>query len=121
MVTQLAAAGGHHGRAHDLTGPERISVREQVRLIGETLGEPVRFEEVTSAQAREILHRQGGWAAASADFLTGFEAYSPNSVSELTVEEWDATLTPLPTVEEVTGRPARTYAQWVRDNIDEFR
>jgi hypothetical protein len=30
-------------------------------------------------------------------------------------------LQPMPTVEEVTGRPARTYAQWARDNVEKFR
>ena len=112
---------GHHGRAYDLTGPERLSAREQVAAISAALGEPVRFEEVTPAESREILKRQGGWAADNADFLTGFVAYSPSSVPELTPEQWDAALRPLPTVEEVTGRPARTYAEWARDRADDFR
>jgi hypothetical protein len=30
-------------------------------------------------------------------------------------------LRPLPTVEQVTGRPARSYAEWVRDNVEAFR
>lgn len=112
---------GHHGRAYDLTGPERISARDQVRVIAEALGEPVRFEEVTPAQSREILKRQGGWAADNADFLTGFESFSPSSIPDLTLEEWDEALRPLPTVAEVTGRPARTFAEWARDNVDDFR
>ncbi|HEY0453798.1 SDR family oxidoreductase [Actinophytocola sp.] len=122
---------GHHGRAYDLTGPARISARDQVRCIGEALGTPVRFEEVSPAEAREILRRQGGWAAENADFLTGFESYSPTSptspdsatspVSPASVEEWDEMLRPLPTVEQVTGRPARSYAEWVRDNVEAFR
>jgi uncharacterized protein YbjT (DUF2867 family) len=114
-------SSGHHGRAYDLTGPERISAREQVRAIAAALGEPVRFEEVTPAESREILKRQGGWAADNADFLTGFEAYSPSDIPDLTPEEWDEALRPLPTVAEVTGRPARTYAEWARDHVDDFR
>jgi uncharacterized protein YbjT (DUF2867 family) len=109
------------GRAYDLTGPERISARDQVRAIADALGEDVRFEAVSAAEAREILVRQGGWAADNADFLTGFEAYSPNAMPDLTAEEWDAALRPLPTVAEVTGRPARTYRQWARDHVAEFR
>ncbi|HWM04812.1 MAG TPA: NmrA family transcriptional regulator, partial [Actinophytocola sp.] len=112
---------GHHGRAYDLTGPARLSSRDQVRAIAEALGEPVRFEEVTPARSREILKRQGGWAADNADFLTGFESYSPTSLPEYTTEQLDEMIKPLPTVEDVTGRPPRTYAEWVRDNIEVFR
>jgi uncharacterized protein YbjT (DUF2867 family) len=110
------------GRAYDLTGPERISARDQVRAIADALGEEVRLEVVTVAEAREILKRQGGWAAENADFLTGFEAYSPgDAMPDLTADEWEAALRPLRTVQEVTGRPARTYAEWARDHVAEFR
>jgi uncharacterized protein YbjT (DUF2867 family) len=114
--------GGHHGRAYDLTGPERISAREQVRAISAALGEEVRFETVTAAESREILIRQGGWAAASADFLTGFAAYSPAAeIPAHSVEDWDAMLTPLPAVEKITGTAARTYASWAVDHAADFR
>jgi uncharacterized protein YbjT (DUF2867 family) len=112
---------GHHGRAYDLTGPERISAREQVAVIAEALGAEVRLEEVSPERARDLLRAQGGWAAENADFLTGFEPYSPGEVPELTAEEWDAAMVPLPTVEEVTGRPPRTFAQWAREHVEDFR
>ncbi len=57
-VAALLSAG-HHGRAYDLTGPARISAREQVAAISTALGEEVRFEEVTAARCREILHATG--------------------------------------------------------------
>jgi uncharacterized protein YbjT (DUF2867 family) len=114
-VAALLSAG-HHGRAYDLTGPARISAREQVSAISAALGEPVRFEEVTAARCRELLRQQGGWAAANADFLTGFVPYSPGVAPDLIPE-----LRPLPTVEEVTGRPARTYGEWARDHVADFR
>ena len=112
---------GHHGRAYDLTGPSLLSPREQVRAISAALGEEVRFEEVTPAESREILKRQGGWAADNADFLTGFEAYSASSLPDMTTEELAESIRPLPTVEEVTGRPARTFARWAVDHVADFR
>jgi uncharacterized protein YbjT (DUF2867 family) len=112
---------GHDGRAYDLTGPERLSPRDQVRALSDALGEEIRLEEVTAERARELLRGLGGWAADNADFLTGFESYSPSEIPDHTVEEWDELITPLPTVEEVTGRPARTYAQWARDHVGDFR
>lgn len=111
---------GHAGRWYDLTGPARITRREQVAAIGAALGEEVRFEEVDTATAKEILLALGGWAAENAEFLLGFADYSADGPSFDGVD-WDAVLVPLPTVEEVTGRPGRTYAEWARDNIDAFR
>jgi uncharacterized protein YbjT (DUF2867 family) len=112
---------GHHGKAYDLTGPERLSAREQVAAISAALGEEVRLEEVPAEQARDILKGLGGWAADNADFMTGFEPYSATSIPDFTVEELDAMLEPLPTVEDVTGRPARTYAEWAREHVEDFR
>jgi uncharacterized protein YbjT (DUF2867 family) len=111
---------GHTGRWYDLTGPELLTRRDQVAAIGAALGEEVRFEEVTAAVAREILERQGGWAAENAGFLLGFDDYSAGGTSADDVD-WASVLVPLPTVEEVLGRPARTYAQWARDNVSAFR
>ncbi|MGB3439612.1 MAG: NAD(P)H-binding protein [Actinophytocola sp.] len=111
---------GHTGRWYDLTGPELLTRREQVAAIGDALGEPVRFEEVSPVRAREILERQGGWGAENAGFLLGFDDYSATGPSFDDVD-WSATLVPSPTVEEVLGRPARTYAQWALDNVAAFR
>ncbi|MGH3759644.1 SDR family oxidoreductase [Actinophytocola sp.] len=111
---------GHHGRAYDLTGPERLSAREQVRAISAALGEDVRFEEVTPGVAGDP-QAAGRLGRRERGLLTGFEAYSPSSVPELTAEEWDEAIKPLPTVEEVTGRPPRTYAEWARDHVEDFR
>lgn len=113
---------GHNGTAYDMTGPEKITTLERAQAIGAALGEEVRFEEVTPERAREILERQGGWAAENAGFLLGFEDYSATSpMPELTEEEWGEMLQPLSTVKEVTGRPARTFAEWARDNVESFR
>ncbi len=111
---------GHTGRWYDLTGPALITRREQVAAIGTALGEEVRFEEVSAAAARDILQAQGGWAAANADFLLGFTNYSADGPSFDNVD-WKSTLVPLPTVAEVLGRPAKTYAEWAHDNAAAFR
>jgi uncharacterized protein YbjT (DUF2867 family) len=112
---------GHHAKAYDLTGPERLSPREQARMIGEALGEEIGVEAVTPEQARGILQSYGGWTAENADFLTGFESYSPSEIPDHTPEEWDAMIQPLPTVEKVLGRAPLTYARWARDHAEDFR
>jgi uncharacterized protein YbjT (DUF2867 family) len=118
-VTALLS-DGHAGRWYDLSGPELLTRRQQVAAIADALGEEVRYEEIGAEEAREVLRAQGGWAAENADFLLGFAEYSAGGPSMEDVD-WSEVLVPLPTVEEVTGRPARTYAQWARDNAEAFR
>ncbi|MCM2392427.1 SDR family oxidoreductase [Streptomyces albipurpureus] len=113
---------GHNGQAYTVNGPELLSRREQVGLIAKALGREIRCVEVSRAQAREIYLEQGGFAAENADFLLGYEDYS----GEAADAEWDAefdpaSLTDVPTAQAVTGRPARTFAQWARDHVEDFQ
>lgn len=115
-------ADGHHGKAYDINGPEWSSSRDQVKAIADALGEEVRFEEVTPAEAREIYVKMGGFAAEAADFLLGFTDYDGNSADPEDVEEFDpGALAPLPTAQSVTGSSPRTFAQWARDRAEDFR
>jgi len=125
-IAEVAAAAlledGHHGNAYDLNGPELITRREQVRAIASAIGRDVRLDVVTPEQARDIYLRQGGFAADNAGFLLGFEDYSGNQSDPESVKELDLSqFGPLPTAERVTGRPARTFAQWARDHAADLR
>ncbi|WP_010047514.1 NAD(P)H-binding protein [Streptomyces chartreusis] len=112
---------GHCGRAYTLNGPDMLSHRRQVELIAEAIGRPIRFEVVSRDEARENYRKQGGFAAENADFLLGFEDYSGGETDLQALEEFDPTAVgPSPTAEEVTGVPARTFAQWAHDHAREF-
>lgn len=110
--------GGHEGRAYTLEGPEAISHRDQVAAIATALGEEVAVEVVTPERARELYLAQGGFAADNADFLLGFAGYDGGE-PEAAPEPGEAG--PAPTARDVTGRPARTFAQWARDHVEDFR
>jgi uncharacterized protein YbjT (DUF2867 family) len=125
-IADVAAAAlledRHQGRAYDLNGPELISRRDQARAIAAAIGRDIRLEVVTPEQARENYRRQGGFAADNADFLLGFETYSGDESDPASINDLDlGALGPLPTAEQVTGRPARTFAQWARDHAADFR
>ncbi|WP_338780163.1 NAD(P)H-binding protein [Streptomyces sp. DG1A-41] len=112
---------GHCGRAYTLNGPDMLSQRRQVELIAEAIGRPIRFEVVSRDEAREIYREQGGFAAENADFLLGFEDYSGDETDPQAPAESDPTAAgPASTAEEVTGFPARTFAQWAHDHAREF-
>ncbi|MFD9946323.1 SDR family oxidoreductase [Nonomuraea sp. NPDC059023] len=113
---------GHTGKVYDVNGPELINLRDQVRAIAAAIGEEIRFEELSPAEARKVYLAQGGFAAEAADFLLGFTDYAGNPADPAEVADFDpAQFGPLPTAEVVTGRPPRTFAQWAHDHAADFR
>lgn len=133
LVTAALVEDRHTGTAYTLSGPQEVTNREQVAAISEAIGEEVRIETVTAAEARAFYHAQGGWAAANADFLFGYEDYSgvesvPDEPGDA-AQEGQAEIDTAPgavaaeavTADAVTGRPPRTYATWARDHADGFR
>lgn len=97
---------GHEGAEYVLTGPESLSHREQVITIGEGIGRPLRFEEISPEEARRELP-------------------FPAPAMDMLLKAWAAALghpaLVTSTVEEITGRPARTFRDWVADHAAELR
>ncbi|MET9390163.1 NmrA family NAD(P)-binding protein [Streptomyces sp. NPDC006624] len=101
-------ADGHAGQEYWLTGPEALTPPEKVRIIGEALGREVRYVELSRD---EIVGqwREQGYSDEDIEFFVMMRTNPP-----------EAGYTVLPTVEKVTGKPARTFAQWVRENAAAF-
>jgi uncharacterized protein YbjT (DUF2867 family) len=99
---------GHTGQVYELTGPALITPRQQAAAIGEALGEPVRFTELTREKARERMLRfmPGPVAETTLDVL-GRPAPAEQRIS--------------PAVERVLGRPAGTFDGWARRHVSAFR
>jgi uncharacterized protein YbjT (DUF2867 family) len=98
----------HAGQRYLLTGPETITQAEQVTVIGEATGRPVRWEELEPDAAREFL----------------LSAWGDPAFVDSALDTWQR-LTTQPelvtrTVEEVTGVPARTFRQWAHDHRSDF-
>lgn len=111
-VAQVAAMAlrkdEHVGQVYELNGPAVVTPRQQAEAIGAALGEPVRFVELTRAQAR-------AWMA----------AFLPEPVVETTLavlgEPNPAELRLSPDLEQVLGRAPRPFTDWARRNIEAFR
>ena len=97
------------GEAYVLTGLQSLTQIDRVRIIGETIGRPLRFEEQPREQFRKQLLLHHGLPAPVIDELLDQLAARDGKTAQI-----------LPTVEEVTGRPAFTYAQWVAHRAAEF-
>ncbi|MFR9721869.1 NAD(P)H-binding protein [Streptomyces sp. MS19] len=102
-------APGHRGSTYALTGPERISPRQQVEAIAAALGRPVGVTPVTREEAhRDMSAFLGDEVAAAVLDLTGGDVNAElRAVRD--------------TVERVTGAPATPFARWAEENAAAFR
>ncbi|MEU1665934.1 NAD(P)H-binding protein [Streptomyces sparsogenes] len=110
VAVRALTEDGHHRAAYALTGPEVLTQAEQVRVIGEVLGRPLRWRELSREEARQRLLADDGF---------------PDSFVEPLLDGYAAMLDAPPpavtsTVESVTGAPARTYRSWVADHAADF-
>lgn len=101
------ADANHLGRAYSLTGPETLTRKDMVEHIGAALGRRLRFEEVSHEQAVTVL----------APIMGEYAQWYVDGIGELVAEPQPAT----PTVAEITGRSATTFAEWAIQNVDLFQ
>ncbi|MFF5530981.1 NAD(P)H-binding protein [Streptomyces cinerochromogenes] len=108
VAERVLLDGGHEGAVHRLTGPAALSNAEQVAAIGEALGRKLTFEETDPAEAGPELF-----------------PHVPPQMLERLLQSFAETVGVPPeitgTVEQLTGTPARTFAQWARDHAGDFR
>ena len=108
VAAKALVSAEHEGREYPVTGPEALRPADRVRILGEVLGREIRYEAQPDDEARaEMLTKM------PEQYVDAFFSfYSDGKLDEATV---------FPTVEEVTGRPPRTFADWVRANAERFQ
>ncbi|MGK5554760.1 NmrA family NAD(P)-binding protein [Actinomadura kijaniata] len=109
VAARTLTEDGHAGQEYVMTGPEVLDMPRKLAVLGDALGREIRFVELTEEQARERMRRAGA-SPEAIDHVVGWYADPPEEAYTVT----DA-------VERVLGRPARTFAQWARENADAFR
>jgi uncharacterized protein YbjT (DUF2867 family) len=108
VAVRALCEDGHAGAEYVLTGPESLSQFEQISIIGSVIGRSLRIEEPTPDEARRELLRIGPLPAVN--MLIAAWAAAIGQPAHVTT-----------TVAKITGRPARTLAEWTKDNAGEFR
>lgn len=99
---------GHAGQEYVITGPEPLTVGDKVASIAAARGREIALIELTEEEA------VAQWrAAGQPEDVIGFllQVYGDTPEAGRTVVD---------TVEKVTGRPARTFAQWAAQHADAF-
>jgi len=98
---------GYDRREYVLTGPDSLTQREQVQIIGNAIGRQLSFEELSPDSARrELLTLM---PPPIADMLLSAYAAAVDRPAFVTS-----------TVAEVTGTPAATLHQWAVDHAADF-
>jgi uncharacterized protein YbjT (DUF2867 family) len=98
----------HAGHIYELTGPTLTTPRQRARIIGQALGEPIRFVEQTPEQARAQMRQ-----------------FMPEPVVDGTLSILGDPTPPekriSPHTEEILGRAPRTFDDWTQRHVDAFR
>jgi uncharacterized protein YbjT (DUF2867 family) len=108
VAVRVLTGDGYSGAKYVLTGPQVLSRAGQVRMIGEAIGRPLRFETVPVQVAREQMLADGRPPALVEALLASAETRPASDVVTSAVEQ-------------ITGTPARTFRAWATDHADDYR
>ncbi|MFK4693983.1 SDR family oxidoreductase [Streptomyces pristinaespiralis] len=113
-IARVAAAvltgQGPRGGTHHLTGPQSITFAEQIATLSRAAG------RTTPVDIRTVTREQ---------WMESVSAFLPGEFARALLDHWASTdgspavLTRA--VEELTGRPARTFGEWAEEHADAFR
>jgi uncharacterized protein YbjT (DUF2867 family) len=108
VASRVLCDDTYAGADYVLTGPESLTQAEQARIIGEAIGRPLQFHELSPDEFRRDT--AGLWPPAAVEMLLAAWGAAIGRPAFVT-----------PAVEEVTGRPARTFRQWATDHAGAFQ
>lgn len=96
------------GQAPVLTGPGRLTLRQQVDTIADVIGQPVKVVEQTEVESSTMLSQ-----------------HVPEEWVRQIIKDWREAVDTTPAVSDaytrITGKPSRTFRTWVTDHADLFR
>jgi uncharacterized protein YbjT (DUF2867 family) len=104
------SARGHEEKTYTLTGPEDLSFHDIARTFTEVLGRPVAYVDVPRDAAKQSMTAAGMPAWQAQAILELADLLRAGKLSGVS-----------PDVERVTGHPARSLEQFVRDHAGAFR
>ena len=100
---------GHEGKSYILTGPEPVSFHDVARIFSKVLGKDVKYVNVPGEAAMQSMIGMGlpEWIAKG--YVELSEGFSENFANKATNN-----------VTTITGHPARSFEQFVRDFVQVF-
>jgi uncharacterized protein YbjT (DUF2867 family) len=108
VAAAALTSDAHQSRAYRLSGPESLRPADRVAILAKVLGRELRCEGQSNEEARAEMSE-----AMPPEYVDAFFRF----FAEGEIDESEV----LPTVEDVTGRPPRSFEQWTRAHADAFR
>ncbi|MBV8761715.1 MAG: SDR family oxidoreductase [Deltaproteobacteria bacterium] len=101
---------GHEGKAYDVTGAQALTSQEQVDIIGKAIGKQLTYVDVPNEAAKDSMLGQGMPAPLVDALLEFCDAIKSGQAAAVT-----------DTVQQLTGKPPRTFEAWAKENAAAFR
>jgi uncharacterized protein YbjT (DUF2867 family) len=110
VATASLTTRDYDGQALAITGPEALSYGEMAVAIGRAIGKPIRFEEITDAQAYARTVEWAGKGAYTDALVDIWRAVRESRLDTVT----DG-------VKQITGREPIPFDQWAVENASSFQ
>ncbi|GAB3259312.1 Rossmann-fold NAD(P)-binding domain-containing protein [Arthrobacter pigmenti] len=101
VVAAALTEDGHHGQTYELSGPDAITFGEAAGMVSKAVGKPIYYDGSADAYIRTMT----GFGLDRADVLRDVEAFEALQARGDSV--------PNDTVKRITGKPPRTFADFV--------
>jgi uncharacterized protein YbjT (DUF2867 family) len=102
---------GHEGKTYNIDGPEALTYADLARKFSDVLGRRIEYIDMPGPEYVELLRRSGfpDWLAQEFFLIYGQGPLFAGGAAHTG-----------DVVERLTGRPARTFAQWTREHAALF-
>lgn len=100
---------GYDGASHVLSGPQRLSILDQVAVLAEVLDREIGFDELGMETAQAQMIASGRKSLLVQSYLR-MQRNNDAYLSEIHS-----------TIQDLLGRPATTFRQWAEEFADAFR
>jgi uncharacterized protein YbjT (DUF2867 family) len=108
VAARALSSDAHEGQTYLVSGGMAIRPADRVRILGEVLGRALRLDPLSNDEAHAQMSRQ-----MPAEYVDAF--FDFNVAGSLDESQ------PQSTVQEILGRPPRTFEQWAQAHAGAFR
>jgi uncharacterized protein YbjT (DUF2867 family) len=110
VAVKALTTPGHEGKVYELTGTEFLSFTDVAAKLSQALGYEIPFIDIAPEAFREARVSNGAPADHLDSVLSYFKGVREGKIYPLTQ-----------TVQEILGRPARTFDDWLADHVELLR
>lgn len=110
VVAVVLTSNGHEGKTYTNTGPEALTLDETAALLSEFTGRPCRYHRETMDEARQSRAHYGAPDDIVDIWISTYTAIANDELSLISDD-----------VPRITGHPAHTLREFLRDNPDSYQ